>query len=107
MAKFLFEAKYTAEGLKGVRKDTAVRRRAMVSKVAEALGGKLDLMLFGFGERDVIGVLDLPDTVSAASATLAASLSGLIHSRTTALLTAEEMDQAFAKKLPFASPGKA
>lgn len=107
MAKFLFEAKYTAEGLKGVRTDTAVRRRAMVGKVAEALGGKLDLMLFGYGERDVIGVLDLPDTVSAASATIAASLSGLIHSKMTALLTAEEMDQAFAKKLPFASPGKA
>ena len=52
----------------------------MVSKVAEALGGKLDLMLFGFGERDVIGVLDLPDTVSAASATLAASGPPLLSS---------------------------
>lgn len=107
MAKYLFEAKYTAEGLKGVKKDTAVRRQAMVINVAAALGGKLDLMLFGFGERDVIGVLDLPDTISAASATLAASMSGFIHSKITALLTAEEMDQAFAKKLPFTSPGEA
>jgi uncharacterized protein with GYD domain len=107
MAKFLFEAKYTAEGLKGVKKDTAVGRRATVGKVAEALGGKLDFMLFGFGEHDVIGVLDLPDAVSAASAALAASLSGLIHSKTTALLTAEEMDRAFAKNLAFKPPGKA
>ncbi|SDR61682.1 Uncharacterized protein, contains GYD domain [Rhizobiales bacterium GAS191] len=106
MAKFLIEASYTGEGLKGLKKDTAVGRKAAIAKMAKGLGGKLDSMHFALGEHDVYVVFDLPDTVSAASAALAASSSGLVRTKTTALLTPEEIDEAFAKKVSYKAPGE-
>jgi hypothetical protein len=41
-AKFLIEASYTAEGLKGLKKDTAAGRRAVIAKAAEALAKSID-----------------------------------------------------------------
>ena len=76
MVKFLIEASYTGEGLKGLKKDTGVGRRAALEKFAEALGGKLDSLHFALGEHDAIAIFDLPDTVTAASAAHAASASG-------------------------------
>jgi uncharacterized protein with GYD domain len=72
----------------------------------EALGGRLECMYFALGERDVIGIADLPDHVTAASFALQAGSSGLLTTKTTALLTPEEVDQAFAKKGAYKPPGK-
>ena len=38
MPKYMIQASYTAEGLKGLQKDKASGRRAAVSKAAEASG---------------------------------------------------------------------
>jgi uncharacterized protein with GYD domain len=107
MAKFLIEASYTAEGLKGLKKDTAVGRRAVIAKAAEAVGGKLDMLHFALGEHDVICVIDVPSTVNAASLALAASGSGLVRTKTTALLTPEEIDKALKTSITYKPPGKA
>jgi uncharacterized protein with GYD domain len=48
----------------------------------------------------------LPDNASAAALSVAASASGLIHSKTTALLTVEEVDKALAKSVSFKAPGR-
>jgi|SRR5580700_7153286 uncharacterized protein with GYD domain len=106
MPKFLVEASYNAEGLKGLKKDTAAGRKKSIAKAMEALGGRLECMYFALGERDVIGIADLPDHVTAASFALQAGSSGLLTTKTTALLTPEEVDQAFAKKGAYKPPGK-
>jgi hypothetical protein len=41
MPKFLFQATYSAEGIKGLEKDKAVGRKAALSEAVESLGGNL------------------------------------------------------------------
>jgi uncharacterized protein with GYD domain len=106
MPKYLIQASYTAEGLKGLQKDKASGRKAAVSKAAEALGGKLDAYYFSLGEHDVVTIVDLPDTVSATALALAASATGLVRTKTTVLLTVEETDKALQKKIAYRAPGK-
>jgi uncharacterized protein with GYD domain len=54
MPKYLVQASYTAEGLKGLRKDKASGRKAAVTEAMEALGGKLESLYFAFGEHDAL-----------------------------------------------------
>ena len=105
MAKFLVEASYTADGLKGLAKDKASGRRAAVEKALAALGGKLEAMYFAFGEHDVLLICECPDSPSAAALSLAASASGLVRTKTTVLMTVEEADQALAKTVNYRPPG--
>ncbi len=106
MPKYLIEASYTADGLKGLQKDKASGRKAAVTKAVEALGGKLEGFYFALGERDVIGIVDLPDAITAASFSLAASATGLVRTKTTALLTVDEVDRALQKGVAYEAPGR-
>jgi uncharacterized protein with GYD domain len=106
MPKYLIQASYTAEGLKGLQKDKASGREAAASEAVQSVGGKLESFYCALGASDVIIIVDLPDNVSAAALSVTASASGLIHSRTTALLTVEEVDNALAKKVNFKAPGR-
>jgi uncharacterized protein with GYD domain len=105
MPKYLIEAAYTAEGLRGLQKDKASGRRQAVVKAVESLEGKVEAFYFAMGERDVVSIIDVPDAVSVAALSLAASASGLVRVKTTALLGAEEVDRALAKKLTYRGPG--
>ena len=93
MPKYLVQASYTAEGLKGLQKEKASGRKEAVSKAIEGLGGKLEAIYFAFGADDVVVIFDLPDNVAAARLAIAVGASGLIRTRTTPLLTVEEVDQ--------------
>lgn len=106
MPKFLVEASYTVEGLKGLQKDKASGRQAAVTQAVQSLGGALDSMHFALGERDVIIVVDLPDTAAAAALGVAVTASGLASTQTTALLTVAEMDQSLAKSPAYRGPGQ-
>jgi len=106
MPKFLIQASYTAEGLKGLQKDKASGRKAAISKAIESLEGKLDAMYYAFGDDDVIVILDMPDNVSATALSLAASASGLVRTKTTPLITVEETDRALQKSVNYRAPGK-
>ena len=98
MAKYLIEAAYSHEGLKGLLKDGGTGRRAAVEAALKALGGRVESMYFGFGTGDVYVTIDVPDNVSAAAMALAVGATGaLAHYKTTVLLTTDEVDQA-AKK---------
>jgi uncharacterized protein with GYD domain len=98
MAKYLIEAAYSHEGLKGLVKDGGTARRAAVDAAAKALGGHIDALYWGFGTDDVYAIVDSPDNVSAAAFALAIGATGaLAHYKTTVLLTAAEVDEA-AKK---------
>jgi uncharacterized protein with GYD domain len=106
MPKYLIQASYTAEGLKGLQKDKASGRRTAVASVAETLGGKLEATYYTFGEEDVIVILDLPDNVAASALSLAVSASGLVRTKTTPLLTVEDVDKALAKSVSYRAPGR-
>ena len=99
MPKYLVQASYTVEGLKGLQKDKASGRKAAVARVADALGGKLEAIYYTFGDEDVMVILDLPDNSSASALALKFSASGLVRTKTTALLTVEEIDEAVEKSI--------
>jgi len=103
MAKYLIEAAYSHEGLKGLIKDGGSGRRAAVEAASKALGGHVEAMYWAFGTSDIYAIVDSPDNVSAAAFALAVGATGaLAHYKTTVLLTADEVDQA-AKKSAGAS----
>jgi uncharacterized protein with GYD domain len=52
MAKYLLEASYTTEGLKGVLKDGGTKRRAAAEETVRGLGGKVEAFYFAFGDHD-------------------------------------------------------
>jgi uncharacterized protein with GYD domain len=94
MPKFLVQASYTVEGFKGLRKDGGSGRRDAVAQAIESLGGKLEAFDFGFGEYDAYVIAELPDNVAAARIGVAVASSGVAKTKTTVLLTTEEVDQA-------------
>src|SRR5438046_10218660 len=71
MAKYLFEARYTTEGAKGVAREGGTGRRAAVAKMTEGLGGKLEAFYYAFGDVDAYVIVDLHDNASAAAVALA------------------------------------
>jgi uncharacterized protein with GYD domain len=105
MPKFLVEATYTAEGHKGLAKDTPSGRKTAIAHAVKKLGGKLDAIYFCLGENDVILIADMPDHVSAAALSLAACASGMAHTRTSVLLTVQEADEALSKPVAYRAPG--
>ncbi|HTW64239.1 MAG TPA: GYD domain-containing protein [Bryobacteraceae bacterium] len=105
MPKFLIEANYTAEGLRGLTKDKASGRQTVIKDALASVGGKLDGAYFALGDTDVYVLCDCPDHVSAAALSLAVSASGLVHTKTIALLTVEEADRALAMKTSYRPAG--
>jgi uncharacterized protein with GYD domain len=105
MAKFMFEASYTHEGVKGVQSAGGSSRRDAIAKMAEAVGGKLEGFYFGFGDRDAYVIVDLPDNESATAVALAVNSSGAAEVRTVVLLTPEEVDAAAKRSVDYRPPG--
>ncbi len=105
MPKFLAQASYTAEGLKGLAKDTASKRQAMLDKAFAGIGAKLDFFYYAFGSDDIIAIADAPDNVTAAAISLAIAASGLVRIRLTPLLSVEEVDKALKKGFAYKAPG--
>lgn len=105
MPKFLFEAMYTQDGVKGVRTAGGTSRRDAVAQVAESVGGKLDSFHFAFGERDAYVIADLPDNESAAAVALTVNASGGATVKTVVLLTPEEVDAAAQRSVSYRPPG--
>jgi uncharacterized protein with GYD domain len=106
MAKYLFEARYTAEGMKGVAREGGSGRRSTVEKMAQALGGKLEAFYYAFGDVDAYVIMDCPDNVTAAAAALAINQSGTTTVKTVVLMSPEEMDKAGKKPVDYRAPGR-
>jgi uncharacterized protein with GYD domain len=105
MPKFLFEAAYTLDGIKGIQRAGGSSRRDAIAQVAEAAGGRLESLYFAFGERDVYVILDLPDNETAAAVALTVNASGATTVRTVVLLTPEEVDAAAKRSVAYRPPG--
>ena len=85
-------------------KQGGTARRAMVQKMVESLGGRLEVFYFAFGEKDVYLIFDVPDNPTAAAISLAVGGTGAIRMRTIVLLTLEEIDQAMKKPVQYEPP---
>ena len=103
--KYLIAASYSADVLKGLQKDKASGRQQAVRAALERLGGNLEATYFALGEDDVYIIVDLPDNVTATALGINVSATGLVRTRTTALLTVEEVDSALEKSVEYRSPG--
>ena len=106
MPKFLIEASYTAEGFKGLQKDKAAGRTAAVKNALKAVDGQLECLYWCLGDRDAIAIVEFPNTVAASAFASAISASGVVRTKTTALLTAQELDTALAKTVNYQAPGR-
>jgi uncharacterized protein with GYD domain len=105
MAKYLVEASYTREGVAGVQAKGGSSRRDAIAAMAEGLGGQLESFYFGFGDRDAVVVVDLPDNEAAAAVALAVNTSGAATVKTTVLLTPEQVDEAAKRSVDYRPPG--
>ena len=105
MPKYLTTAQYSPEGLRGLQKDKAAGRLRAVTTAVEGLGGKVECLYYALGEDDSYAIVDLPDNSTAAALGIAVSAVGAVRTRTTALLTVEEVDQALAKSVNYRPPG--
>ena len=106
MPKYLFEASYTVEGLKGLLKDGGSKRREDLQEAVKQLGGTLEAIYFAFGDEDVFSIADMPDNASATAIALAITATGAARIKTVVLLTPEEVDQATKKSVKYRAPGK-
>jgi uncharacterized protein with GYD domain len=106
MPKFLLEVSYSAEGTKGLLKDGGSKRRQAADQAIKSAGGTMDAFYFAFGDADAIVIVDAPDHASITAASLAINASGLVRSKTTVLLTPEEVDQATKKTVSYRGPGQ-
>jgi uncharacterized protein with GYD domain len=106
MPKYLFQAQYTADGVKGLLSKGGSARRAAAQAMAESVGGSLEAFYFAFGTTDGFAIVELPDNSAAAAMALTISGSGAVTANTTVLLTPEEIDAASQAKVQYAPPGQ-
>ena len=97
MPKYLIQANYVGDGVKGLLKEGGTSRRAATERAIKSLGGTLEAFYYAFGETDAYAIVDVPDNTSMAAIALTAGASGAIAVKTTVLLTAEELDEAVKK----------
>ncbi|MCK5250751.1 MAG: GYD domain-containing protein [Spirochaetaceae bacterium] len=106
MPKYLFQASYVGEGIKGLLKEGGSKRRETVEQTVKGMGGTLEAFYYAFGEDDVIAISDFPDNINAAALALMINASGAVELKTTVLMTPEEVDQATKKTIDYRPPGK-
>ena len=106
MPKYMIQASYVGDGLKGLLKEGGTQRRETVAKVIESMGGELESLYYAFGDYDVVGIAEMPDNISSAAFALTVNASGVIKAKTTVLLTPEDIDEVSKKTVEFRPPGQ-
>ena len=106
MAKYLIEANYVGDGVKGLLKEGGTSRRAAVEEAAKTVGGSVDAFYYAFGETDAYVIMDVPDNVTAAGLALTVAAAGTVTLKTTVLLTPEEVDRAVKSSPSYRPPGQ-
>jgi uncharacterized protein with GYD domain len=104
MSKYLIQANYVGEGLKGLLKEGGSSRRAAVEKLFGSVGGRVESFYYAFGDTDLFIVGDVPDNVSVAALSLIVNAAGAATAKVTVLLTAEEIDAAVKKTPVYQAP---
>ena len=106
MPKYLLQANYVRDGIKGLMKEGGSSRRAAAEKAIKSLGGTLESFYYAFGDTDAFLIADAPDNVTMAALSLSVAASGAVATKTTVLLTPEEIDAATKKTPSYRAPGQ-
>jgi len=97
MGYYLYQVSYTPEAWATLVSNPQNRMDA-IRPVIENLGGKLECMFFAFGECDVVAIVQMPDSESAAAFSIVGAAGGAVKSiKTTPLLTVAEAIGAMRK----------
>ena len=105
MPKFLIKASYNPDGVRGLIKDGGSKRRAVVQKLIEGVGGKLEAFYYAYGDDDAVIIADLPDATSGLALSLTVNATGAVRLTTIPLITPEEIDAASKKTIDYKAPG--
>lgn len=105
MPKYLIEASYETEGVKGVAAKGGSARREVVEALIGSMGGKMESFYFAFGDADVYVISDLPSDEAAAALALSINQSGSTKVKTTVLLAPEQLDAAANMVPAYRPPG--
>jgi uncharacterized protein with GYD domain len=97
MSHFLLEIAYTPEAWAAQLQDPKDRTE-VIKPVLDTVGARFECLYYAFGDRDIVGIVEAPDNVSAAAISLAFSAGGALKScRTTPLMTVQEGMDAMRK----------
>jgi uncharacterized protein with GYD domain len=105
MPKYMIQASYTVEGVKGVQSKGGSSRRDAVADMVEGVGGSLEAFYFSFGDSDVVVIADLPDNEAATAIALTVNAAGGATTKTSLLMTPEEVDAAAQRSVSYRPPG--
>ena len=105
MPKYLFEARYSAEGVQGITEKGGSARVEAVRQAFDAVGGKLESFHFAFGDADVYAIGELPDNETVTALALAINGDGRTKVKTVVLLTPAEVDAAARRSVEYRGPG--
>ena len=106
MGKYMIQFSYTNEGLQGLVKEGGSKRREATEQLVKSLGGKLLAYYFAFGEYDGFAIVDSMENLDVFAMDLIAGASGAVRTKTTVLVTPEEVDKAIKKSGTYRPPGK-
>jgi uncharacterized protein with GYD domain len=106
MAAFMVQFSYTEQGMKGLVKEGGSNRRDATEKLVKSLGGRLVAYYFAFGDYDGIAIVEGVDNIDAAAAALIVGMSGAVTTKTTVLMTPDEVDKATQKSGNYRPPGE-
>lgn len=106
MAKYLFEANYVGEGIKGLMAEGGTKRRDALADALKSVGGSLECFYYAFGKTDVLGVFDVPAPADAAALSLMINSTGSVNVHLKPLMTPEDLDDAARKTPTYRAPGQ-
>jgi uncharacterized protein with GYD domain len=108
VALYLYRFGYTPEAWAALMKNPEDRRDMIAARLFGTFGGRLEGFWYCFGDQDGYVLVDLPDTVSAAAASVAVAATGSCrYLETTVLISVDEMVEAMdrANKFAYTKPG--
>ena len=107
MAKYLILGSYNSTAWATQVKEPGNRIDA-VRPMFERMGGSLESAYFAFGDYDIVGIVDMPNNITAAAMSIAVSAGGALRTfKTVPLIDEEEGVEALKKaaQMGYAPPG--
>ena len=106
MPKYLAQASYSVEGLKGLLQEGGSAHRDAITAAVASVGGTVESLYFAFGEDDLYVIFEVSDRARATALGMNIAAARAISWNTTALLTPEELDEAANVSVEYRAPGK-
>ena len=104
MAKYMFQASYTLNGVNGLLEVGGSHRAEVVKGLIGSVGGTLEAFYYAFGDDDIYIIAELPDDAAAAALSLKVFAAGSATVKTTVLLDPTVIDEAREREVSYSPP---